>query len=60
VKRGLAAALVFLGTFLGLTALIGLIGLLGSWELLVIALVAALVTFVVARSGSGIWSGCLD
>lgn len=60
MKRGLVAALVFLGISLGLTALIGLIGWLGSWELLVIAVVAALVTFLVARSGSGIGSGSLD
>ena len=52
MKGGLVAALVFLGIFLALAALVGLIGWLGSWELLVIAVVAALVTFLVARSGS--------
>lgn len=51
MKRGLVTALTFLAVFFALTALAGLIGWLGAWELLVIAVVAALVTFLVARSG---------
>lgn len=51
MKRGLVTVLTFLGVFFALTALVGVMGWLGSWELVVIAVVAALLTFLIGKSG---------
>lgn len=51
MKRRLVTALILVGIFFALTALAGLLGWLGTWELLIIAAVAALLTFVIVRGG---------
>ena len=47
----LVSILTFIGLFLALTFLIGQFGWLGVWELALIAIVAAVVTFAIARRG---------
>lgn len=48
-ESAVRALLIFVALFLGLAALVGLIGFLGRWELLVIAAVAAVSTWLIAR-----------
>jgi hypothetical protein len=45
------SALIFVGVFLALVFVTGLIGFVGLWELITIAAVAVLLTVVIARSG---------